>query len=173
MTTKVTDQPKESPDPYDLLFSSDSEAGETVKQIVVTDKGTRAQHARVSISGIPANRVIDTRADITIIDSELFAQVAAAARLRKKDFRKPDKTPRTYVRELFHLDGCINLDISFSEKIMKTTVYVKMDAQENSCCQKGCANSSALLPTIPPLNLQRYLTKILMPMAWSLLFGYV
>lgn len=81
VTTKVADQPKESPDPYDLLFSSDSEDGEAVKQIMVTDKGSRAQHARVSISGVPANGVINTGADITIIGGELFARVAVAARL--------------------------------------------------------------------------------------------
>ena len=51
---------------------------------MVTDKGSRAQHARVSISGVPANRVIDTGADITIIGDELFAWVAAAAHCVRK-----------------------------------------------------------------------------------------
>ena len=101
-----------------------------MKQIVVTDKGSKAQHARVSVNGVPANGVIDTAADITIIGGELFARVAAAARLRKKDFRKADKIPHTYVREPFRLDGCIDLNISFDEKTMKTPVYVKMDAQD-------------------------------------------
>ena len=68
--------------------------------------------------------------DITIIGGELFAWVAGAASLYKKDFHKLEKTPRTYyVREPFHLNGSIDLDISFNEKTMKTTVYVKMDAQ--------------------------------------------
>ena len=80
---------------------------------------------------------LHTGADITIIGGELFAQVAAAARLCKKDFRKPDKTPCMYVREPFCLDGCIDLDISFSEKTMKTTVYVKMDAQEQLLLSEG------------------------------------
>ena len=48
---------------------------------MVTDKGSRAQHARV---GVPASRVIDTEADITIIGDELFAWVAAAARRVRK-----------------------------------------------------------------------------------------
>lgn len=42
-----------------------------------------------------------------------------------------------YVREPFRLDGCIDLDISFSEKTMKTTVYVKMDAQEQLLLSEG------------------------------------
>ena len=130
VTTTAANQPEESPDPYDLLFSSDSEDEEAVKQIVVTDKGSKAQHARVSVNGVPANGVIDTAADFTIIGGELFARVAAAARLRKKDFRKADKISRTYVREPFRLDGCIDLNISFDEKTMKTPVYVKMDAQD-------------------------------------------
>ena len=68
-----------------------------MKQIVVIDSGSKAQHACVGIQGVPARGIIDTGADITIMGGELFARVAAAARLRKKDFRKPDKTPRTYV----------------------------------------------------------------------------
>lgn len=153
VTTKAADQPEESPDPYDLLFSSDTEDEEAVKQIVVTDKGSRAQYARVSVSGVPANGVIDTGADITIIGGELFARVAAAAHLRKKDFRKPDKTPRTYVREPFHLSGCIDLDISFHEKTMKTTVYVKMDAQEQLLLSEGVCRQLGIVmyhPSIEP-----------------------
>ena len=123
VTTSVSNHVKEMPDPYDLLFSSDSDSEEAVKQIMVTNEGSRAQHARVSIQGVVANGVIDTGADITIIGGELFAQVAAAAHLRKKDFCKPDNSPHTYVQESFCLDGCIDLDISFDEKTMKTTVY--------------------------------------------------
>ena len=92
MTTKVTDQPEESLDPLDLLFSSDSEDEEAIRQVVVTDKGSKTQHARVSVQGVPASGLIDTGADITIIGG-----VAAAAHLRKKNFHKPDETPRTYV----------------------------------------------------------------------------
>ena len=51
---------------------------------------------------------------------ELFRKVAAVARLRKSQFRRPDKTPRTYDRRIFTLDGKIELDISFGEVTMKT-----------------------------------------------------
>ena len=57
----------ERPNPYDLLFSSDSEDEEAVRQIRVTDQGSKSQHARVIVHGVPADDVIDTGADITIM----------------------------------------------------------------------------------------------------------
>lgn len=141
VTTGAPSQPQDSPDPYDLLFSSDSEDEDVVKQIVVTDKGSKAQYACVSVQGVPANGVIDTGADITIMGGELFARVAAAACLHK-DFHKPDKTPHTYVCEPFCLDGCIDLDISFDNRTMKTTVHVKMDAQEQLLLSGVCRQLS-------------------------------
>ena len=149
----TTNQPQKYRDPFDLLFSSDSEGEEAVRQIVVTDKSSRAQHARVSVQGVPANGVIDVGADITIMGGELFARVAAAARLRKKDFCKSDKTPRTYVREPFHLDGCIDLDVSFNERTMKTTVYLKMDAQDQLLLSEGVCRQLGIItyhPSIEP-----------------------
>ena len=40
--------------------------------------------------------IIDSGADITIIGGELFKKVATGAKLKKRDFKKPDKVPRTY-----------------------------------------------------------------------------
>ena len=119
----------------------------------MADKGSKAQHSRVSVQGVPANGVIDTGADITIVGGELFARVAAAAHLRRKDFRKPDKTPPMYVREPFHLDGCIDLDISFDERTMKTAVYVKMDAQDQLLLSEGVCHQLGIVtyhPSIEP-----------------------
>ena len=145
VTTGDSGQPQGSPNPYDLLFSSDSEDEEVVKQTVVTDKGSKAQHARVSIQGVPTNAVIDTGADITIMGGELFDQIAAAAHLRK-DFRKSDKTPRTYVREPFCLDSCTDLDISFNEKITRTTV-----------CEDGCPGPALTLRRSVPATWYRHI----------------
>ena len=69
--------------------------------------------------------VIDSGADITIIGGE---QVATVAKLRKKDFRSADKTPRTYDQRPFVLHGCMDLDITFGGKTMSTPIYVKMDS---------------------------------------------
>ena len=49
--------------------------------------------------------MIDTGADITIVNEALFAKIAAAARLKKKDFRPANRVPCTYSHERFKLDG--------------------------------------------------------------------
>ena len=81
--------------------------------------------------------MIDTDADITIMGKELFAKVAAAARLRKRDFHKANTIPRTYDRKTFRLDACIDLKITFTEKMMKTTVYIKADAYHQLLLSEG------------------------------------
>ncbi len=96
----------------------------------MSDKGSHSQFARILIEGVPADGIVDTGADITIMGKDLFAQVAAVAWLRKKDFWKVDKIPRAYDNKTFQLDGCMDLDISFAEKTLKTTVYLKMDAHD-------------------------------------------
>ena len=117
------------PSPYDLLFSSESEDEQDVKQIRVTDHCSQSKLT---------DGFIDTGADITIMGRELFTRVAAVAKLRKKNnFRKPDKVPRTYDRKTFHLDGCIDMDISFDGKTMSTAVYVKMDAYDQLLLSEG------------------------------------
>ena len=121
------------PNPYDLLFSSESEDEQDVKQIHVTDHGSQSKLARVIVQGVPADGLIATGADITIMGRELFARVAAVAKLRKKNFRKP----RTYDRKTFHLDGCMDMDISFDGKTMSTAVYVKMDAYDQLLLSEG------------------------------------
>lgn len=60
--------------PLDLLFSDSDPEGNGVKQIHITDSGSRSQ---IDIQGVPADRIIDTAADITIMGGKLFALVAA------------------------------------------------------------------------------------------------
>ena len=70
-----------------------------MRLIQVADEGSQSQLTHVMVQGVPADGVIDTSADITIMGQELFAKVAAAARLRKKNFRKPGKVPQPYDRK--------------------------------------------------------------------------
>ena len=108
----TTEQPTEQQDdPASFLYSSDSE-GDGVLQIRVNDHGSKPRYANVSVAGVPATGVIDTGADITIINGALFAKVASAARLKKKDFQKADKVPRTYNQQRFTLDGRMDLDVT-------------------------------------------------------------
>ena len=132
-------------DLMDLMYSS---SGEEVREIRVSDEGSRSHYARVLINGVPVEGIVDTGADITIIGRDLFAKVAAAARLRKKAFRKPDKVPRTYDQRTFRLDGCIDLNISYEDKVLTTTVYVKMDAAEPLLLSEGvCRQWDTDLPS--------------------------
>ena len=151
-TRQVTTE-TESSSILELLYSSDSDDGSHVNQITVTDGGSKSQLARVDIQGVPADGVVDTGAEITIIGRELFARVASVAHLRKKDFRKADKVPRNYDGKTFHLDGCIDLDISFAGKTMKTTVYIKADACDQLLLSEGVCRQLCIVsyhPSVQP-----------------------
>ena len=88
------------------------------------------QLVRVKIGGVPLDGVVDTGADITIVGAEVFKRIATVAKLHRRDFKQSDKTPRTYDQKTFHIDGRVDLDITFQECTMSTQVYVKMDAKE-------------------------------------------
>ena len=63
----------------------------------------------------PAVEIVDSGADITIMNGDLFKRVApaAAGRLKKEDFKKADKVARTYDCQSFLLNGQMDMDISF------------------------------------------------------------
>jgi hypothetical protein len=124
--------------PLDFLFSSAEDETADVSQVRVADRGSHPHCAKVSIQGVPAYGIIDSGADITIIGGSLFKKVATTARLKKRDFKTPDKTPRTYVHEPFTLDGMMELDVAFGEKTVRTTVYVKMDAHDQLLSEGVC-----------------------------------
>ena len=134
--------------PLTMLFSdSDEEGG--IRQVKVTDSGSHTQLARVEVQGVPADGVVDTAADITIMGGKLFALVASAARLRKKNFMAPNKVPRTYDRKVFRLDGCMEMDISFAGKTLRTTVYIKMDAVDQLLLSEGVCRQLGIVAYHP------------------------
>ena len=55
-------------DPWDLLYSSDSEGG--VHQVRVEDEGISPRKAAVDVQGVAALGVVDSGADITIMNRE-------------------------------------------------------------------------------------------------------
>ena len=89
------------------------------------------------MGGVSLEGVVDTGADITIVGAEAFKRIATVARLHQRDFKKPDKIPRTYDQNTFHIDGRVDLDITFQDCTMKTPVYVKMDAKEQLLLSEG------------------------------------
>lgn len=134
--------------PISLLFC-DSEEG--VKQIHVTDGGNRSQLARVDVHGVPANGVVDTAADITIMGGKLFALVATVAKLCKRNFKKPDEVPRNYDGREFQFDGCMEMDIAFGGKMITTTIYVKKDTIDQLLLSEGVCRQLGIVTYHPSL----------------------
>ncbi len=67
-----------------LLSSSDSGSeSEGVRLVRVNDGGSRQRYAEVIMEGVPAVGVVDTGAEITIINAKLFTWIAAVAHLKK------------------------------------------------------------------------------------------
>ena len=48
-----------------------------------SDHGSKPRYANILVKGVPTGGVIDTGADITIINGALFVKITAAARQRK------------------------------------------------------------------------------------------
>ena len=84
------------------------------------------------MQGVPAQGVVDSGGDITIIEGDLFKRVAAVAKL--KNLKKPDKVPRTYDHRPFTLDG---LMISFRGTTMKMDAPESLLLSEGVCRQLG------------------------------------
>ena len=76
---------------------------------------------------------------------KLFKKVAAAARLKKRDFKKPDRVPRTYDRKEFLLHGRIDLEIIFNGKVLRTPIYIKMDAHDQLLLSEGVCSQLGIV----------------------------
>lgn len=151
-TKMVQSKLDDNPLHYLLSDSSDSEGTSEVKQIRLVDQGSHPQHVRVVVGGVPMEGVVDSGSDITILGGEMFKQIATVARLHKKDFKPPDKQPRTYNQQTFHIDGRVELDISFNDRTMKTAVYVKMDAPEQLLLSEGVCRQLGILTYHPDVQ---------------------
>ena len=141
-------------DPLQYLHS-DSDSSDEVRQVRVPDLGSNSHTVVVNVQGVPVEGVVDTDADITIVGGSVFKQVAAVAKLRKKSFKPPDRTPRTYDRKPFRLDGRLDLDVSFGDKTLNTPVYVKMDASEPLLLSEGVCRQLGIVsyhPDVHPKN---------------------
>ena len=123
---------EEGEDPLAFLYSSSDE--DVIRQVRVRDTGSLTQRVKLFIQ---VYGILDSGADITIIGGKLFKKVAMAARLKKKDFMKPDKMHRTYDQKAFRLDGRMDLDITFEDRTMHTPVYVKIDAHDQLLLSEG------------------------------------
>ena len=136
-----------SVDPLDFLESSSDD--EMVRRVRVHDKGSMSQCVKVQLQGVPVYGIIDSGADISIIGGDLFRKVASVARLKKRDFKKADKVPRTYDQKPFTLDGRMDLDVTFDEKTMCTPIYVKMDVHDQLLLSEGVCRQLEIITYHP------------------------
>ena len=133
----ITTPPQGSEDDPRQYLLPDPDEEVQVDEIRVSDQGSCPQMVRVVIAGVPVEGVVDTAADITIIGAEVFKRIASVAKLRRRHLKPVDKTPHTYDRNTFHLDGRLDLDITFDGRTMTTPIYVKMDAKEQLLISEG------------------------------------
>ena len=152
--------PDQAQEPDDLLelLMSDSD-GEYVNLVQVHDQGSMARAAVVQIQGVQAVGVIDSGSDITIMGGELFARVALTARLKKRDFKKPDRIPRTYDQRTFTLDGRLDLEVEFGGKSMNTPVYVRREAKDQLLLSEGVCRQLSIVTYHPDVGLLKDLVK--------------
>ena len=109
---KDTQQKTDSPLDFLAYSSSESEEDSDIRMVQLEDEGSHPMCAKVWIQGVPVYGIVDTGADITSIGGELFKKVAAVARLKKKDLKEADKTPRNYDWQPFSIDGRMDLDVT-------------------------------------------------------------
>jgi len=145
-----------SDDPLLYLLEDDPV---NVKQVRMQDQGSQPQCTRVLVAGTPIKGIVDSGSDITILGGEIFKKVATVARLHKRDFKPPDKTPRNYDQQTFTLDGRIDVDVTFQDKVMKTPVYVKMDAPEELLLSEGICRQLGILSYHPHVEPRQTGTK--------------
>ena len=138
----------------DMLYSSSDEEAD-VCSVRVTDKGSQPRCAPVQLQGVPVFGIIDSGANITIIGGGLLRKVATTARLKKRDLKQPDQTPRTYDQQPFQLDGMMELDITFGDKTMHTPVYIKMDAHDQLLLSEGVCRQLDILTYHPDVQVWR------------------
>ena len=107
-------------DPQAFLLSDSEEEDKIVSLVRVHDEGSKSQTALVEIARVPAYGIVDTGADIIIMGPKIFKKVAMFAKLKKRQFKEPDKVPHTYDRWQFKLDGQLDLDVKFDDKMINT-----------------------------------------------------
>ena len=74
--------------------------------------------------------IIDTGSDITIIRGDLFYHIVETAGLEESSLKPADLKGCTYDQKPINLDGQLNLHISFGERVICTTMYVKLVAPD-------------------------------------------
>ena len=135
------------------LYSS--EGDDSVLLIRVEDQGSQFQWAKVSIQGFSTDGIIESGADITIMNGDLFKKIAAAAHLKKRDLKPAGKSPHAYNRQPFTLDGRMDLEVIFGERAITTPVYIKMEAHDPLLLSEGVCRQLGIISYHPEVTCSR------------------
>ena len=100
----------------------------------------------VMIEGVPVTGLIDTGSDITIIRGDLFYQIIPESGLKVESLKPAEQKACTYDQKPITLDGRMDMKVSFGDKTIIATVYVKLVApdqlllSESVCRHLGIVN---------------------------------
>ena len=113
------------------------------------------QSATVKIEGVSVTGIIDTGSDIIIISGDMFKTVIAKAGLKKVEFKTANKQAFTYNKQRITLDGQMDVDISFGDKQVRATVYVKTEALDPLLLSEAICRQLGIIhyhPNVKPLD---------------------
>ena len=88
----------------------------------------------------------------------MFKTVIAKAGLKKEEFKIIDKQAFTYNKQLITLDGRVDINISFEDKQIYTTAYVKMEAPNQLLLSKAVCRQLGIIryhPNVKPLDVEK------------------
>ena len=136
-------RPTESEGKSSQKGTQESKGARMIRTRYYTSNQKLQSHVEVKIEGVPVTGIIDTGSDITNIKGDLFYHVVETAGLEESSLKPTDLKAFTYDQKPINLDGQLDLHISFSKRVIYTTVYVKLVAldqlllTEAVCCQLG------------------------------------
>ena len=98
---------------------------------VIQSEVTTPKCIEVQIEGVPIRGIVDTGSDITILNGHAFWEIVNISKVPKREQFKPaNRKACTYGHHPLSLDGQIDLHITFGEKCICETVYIKLDAPD-------------------------------------------
>ena len=107
---------------------------------------------KVLIEGVPVTGLIDTGSDITIIRGDLFCKIVAVAKVEINFIKNVDQGVCTYEQKPMTQDGCIDMKITFGEKNIVTTIYIKLVAPDQLLLSEVACHLLGIVTTIQKYN---------------------
>ena len=150
---KTTEAPGKLTTPSKSQKAPNSKMIRTASETTGNQTGVRC--VKVLIKGVPVIGLIDTGSDITIIRGDLFYKIAAVANLDMCSIKEVSQKVCTYDQKPIALDGCIDMKITFGEKNIVTTVYVKLVAPDQLLLSESACHQLGIVSYHPEVQLLR------------------